>query len=88
MSGDPSSCHAPGVALTCNIDAVGKAYRLRIGVILLALAVLVALAWALPFGSRLGWILTGALALGGGFSIFEGRSGWCVARAMGFRTRL
>jgi hypothetical protein len=76
------------MALACNIDAVGKAYRFRIGVILVALAALVALAWALPFGSRLGWIVAGALGLGGGFSLFEARAGWCVARAMGFRTRV
>jgi hypothetical protein len=76
------------MALACNIDAVGKAVRLRIGLGLLAVAALVALAWALPFGSRLGWLLGGALALGGGFSIFEARAGWCVARALGFRTRV
>jgi len=76
------------MALACNIDATGKAVRLRIGLGLLAVAALVALAWALPFGSRLGWLLAGALALGGGFSIFEARAGWCLARALGFRTRV
>jgi len=78
----------PGMALTCNIDAVGKAHRLRIGLALLAVAALVALAWALPSGSWPSWVVTGALALGGAFSVFEARTGWCVARAMGFRTRI
>jgi hypothetical protein len=76
------------VALACNIDSAGKAHRFRIGLVLVAIAAVVALAWAVPFGSRLGWVVAGALGLGGGFSLFEARAGWCVVRAMGFRTRV
>src|SRR5438045_3771487 len=61
------------MALACNIDAAGKAYRFRAGLVLLAVAAVVALAWAVPSASRLGGILAGALALGGAFSLFEAR---------------
>jgi len=76
------------MALACNIDSAGKAHRFRIGLVLVAVAAVMALAWAVPFASRLGWIAAGLLALGGGFSLFEARAGWCVVRAMGFRTRV
>lgn len=32
------------------------------------------------------WVISGALILGGGFSIFEARKGWCAIRAMGLWT--
>ena len=73
--------------LTCNIDAAGKAVRFRSGLVLLVVAVVVSLAWALPTRSPLGWIVAASLALAGGFSLFEARAGWCVIRALGFRTR-
>ena len=76
------------MALACNIDSRGKAVRFRYGVVLLFLAVVLALAWALPTGSGLGWVVAGLLAAAGGFSLFEARAGWCAVRAMGFRTRL
>jgi hypothetical protein len=75
------------VGLACNIDARGKALRFRLGLILAALGALLALVWAAPTGSKLGWIVAGALLLAGGGSLFEARAGWCVVRAMGFRTR-
>ena len=75
--------------MQCNIDARGKAARLRIGIIesALALAVLAVAAITQVGGSWL-WIAGGLLAAGGAFSIFEARAGWCVVRAMGFRTRI
>ncbi|MGB1123618.1 MAG: hypothetical protein ACPG4Q_00305 [Phycisphaeraceae bacterium] len=35
-----------------------------------------------------GWVWAGvlALALFGAFGIYEARAGWCVMRAMGFKT--
>jgi hypothetical protein len=74
--------------LACNIDAEGKAVRFRSGLILLVVAVLVSLFWALPARSTFGWIVTAALAAAGAFSVFEARAGWCAIRALGFRTRL
>ena len=71
--------------MKCNIDARGKAVRLLLG-ILFALAggvVLVA-------GAGTGWGLpVGLSCIGGGaFMIFEGASGWCAVRAMGFKTKI
>ena len=72
--------------LTCNIDARGKAVRLVYGVLLLAVGVVLLFAWALPAGSAWAWVVTALCLLGGAFAVFEARAGWCVVRAMGFRT--
>jgi hypothetical protein len=74
------------VALTCNIDARGKAVRLRIGIVL-ALAGLSLLGLSL-FGGVGPWPYFVSLSLlaSGGFSIFEARAGWCVVRAIGWKT--
>ena len=74
------------MSLTCNIDARGKAARLRIGIAGLVLGVVLLLAWALPAGTTLAWVVTVGVLVGAAFSIFEARAGWCVVRAMGFRT--
>ncbi|MEM9348075.1 MAG: hypothetical protein AAGB26_15815 [Planctomycetota bacterium] len=74
--------------MQCNIDAKGKALRLIYGLIMLAVAAVVAvlmLAGVLGLGIW-GWAIVTALALFGGFGIFEARAGWCVVRAMGFKT--
>jgi hypothetical protein len=76
------------MALACNIDSAGKAARFRIGLILLGTAAAVTLIWPLRTGSAGGWLLAAALAAGGAFSVFEARAGWCVVRALGFRTRI
>src|SRR6187402_647601 len=72
------------MSLTCNIDARGKAARLRIGIGGLVLGAVLLAAWALPTGTALAWIVTGSVLLGAAFSVFEARAGWCVVRAMGF----
>ena len=74
------------MALKCNIGAAGKAARLRVGLLgvaggltlglVTAVGVLPTLAW---------WAVLGSLA-GGSFAIWEARAGWCVVRAMGFKT--
>jgi hypothetical protein len=75
------------VKLTCNIDARGKAVRFRSGMVLVAVGALLALAWAVPTGSTAGWVVAALLLFGGAVSLFEARAGWCVVRALGFRTR-
>tara|TARA_B110000444_G_scaffold224352_1_gene227478 strand:- start:15227 stop:15517 length:291 start_codon:yes stop_codon:yes gene_type:complete len=74
------------MALTCNIGAAGKVARLRTGILGVAgglgLAVLVATG-ILP---TIGWWAVAASVAGGSFSIWEARAGWCVVRAMGFKT--
>jgi len=36
----------------------------------------------------LGWLATAASFGGGAFTIWEARMGWCVVRAMGFKTKI
>lgn len=71
---------------TCNIDARGKRLRLLGGLALLALAAVLAFAWALPTGSLVAWIVSVATLLSGAFMVYEARAGWCALRAMGVKT--
>lgn len=71
----------------CNIDAKGKFVRLVWGLVMLAAAI--ALAALILLGVLDGgwsWALVGAVAAAGAFGVYEARTGWCVARAMGFKT--
>jgi hypothetical protein len=72
--------------LSCNIDSRGKLARLIYGIILVAIGVVLLVFWALRDGGILGWIVSAACLLSGAFAIFEARAGWCVMRAMGFKT--
>jgi len=71
---------------TCNIDARGKRVRLIGGVLTTLVAVVLAIATLL--GTLPLWVAFVALGtlVGGLFQIYEARAGWCVMRAMGFRT--
>ena len=72
--------------LRCNIDARGKLARLIYGVVLLILGLVGVFAWAMPSNGFWPWALSVCCLLGGAFAIFEARAGWCVVRAMGFKT--
>jgi hypothetical protein len=72
--------------LQCNIDAKGKLVRLIYGVALVLFGLLLLILWTLPTGGWFAWALTILLFLSGVFAIFESRAGWCVIRAMGFKT--
>jgi hypothetical protein len=74
--------------LQCNIDSRGKAVRLINGAIVLAIGILLAAFWAWGSHSALAWAISAACVLGGAFMLFEARAGWCVVRAMGFKTPL
>jgi uncharacterized membrane protein YccC len=76
------------MARTCNIDARGKLVRLIYGVVLVVVAVALLIVWALPGNSIWAWVVTAVFLLGGAFAIYEARAGWCVVRAMGFKTRV
>lgn len=76
------------MALTCNIDSRGKRIRLINGIIGCVIGLILLFVWAIPTGSRWAWIVTAVLLIGGGFCIFEARAGWCVVRAMGFKTKI
>ena len=71
--------------MQCNIDAKGKAVRMVYGVVLVAVAVAMMIFWA---ASMFSWMISILVALGGAFAIFESRAGWCVVRAMGWKTRI
>ena len=60
--------------------------RLIAGLIFLVSGIAAMLLWARPSGTILPWILSASFAFGGAFMLFEARAGWCVVRAMGFRT--
>ena len=71
--------------MQCNIDAKGKAVRLVIGLVTMGAGVVVlAIGGTEPLAIGTG---LGCLA-GGGFAVFEGWSGWCAVRALGFKTPL
>ncbi|MEC7720669.1 MAG: hypothetical protein VYC60_02085 [Candidatus Thermoplasmatota archaeon] len=73
--------------LECNIDARGKAYRLRLGFRLLIIGIIISVIFFLAgVKPGLAWLAPAGAIAGGAFAMFEGRTGWCVARAMGFRT--
>jgi hypothetical protein len=73
-----------GDKMTCNIDKRGRQMRALIGIILLVGALL----WHLAMPEADLWVHLVHLLVGliGVFSIFQGLVGWCVVRAMGFKT--
>jgi len=75
--------------MQCNIGAKGKAVRLRMGLLaLVGAAVLAGIILAGALEGVIWWYAVGATIFGGAFAIFEARAGWCVIRAMGFKTPL
>jgi len=75
-------------SMQCNIDQRGRRVRFINGVILLVIGGLLAGFWAVRNDSVWPWVIA-LIAIGGGlFSMFEARKGWCVIRAMGFKTKI
>lgn len=76
------------MARECNIDAKGKFVRLVGGSMSIIMGVIaVGLLYFDVVPSN--WFTissTFGLFAGGALGIYEGRSGWCVARAIGIRT--
>ncbi len=73
----------------CNIDARGKAMRMKLGIRLMIGSLLLAiLVFFEIIPSPIGWIIVGCGLLGSAFTIFESRMGWCAVRAMGFKTKI
>ncbi len=74
--------------MQCNIDAKGKSIRLISGIIVTVLSLLLLILAAVGvFNGTWPWVAGGVMLALGGFQIFEARAGWCVVRAMGFKTR-
>ena len=77
------------MAFECNIDSRGKAFRLRIGIIALAIGiVMLGIVISGILDIKYAWVVPIGIISGGLFSIFEARMGWCVVRALGFRAEL
>ena len=75
--------------LECNIDAKGKAARFLGGAAaILGSLILAALLVADVLTVGLGWYAVAGGIFGGAFAIFEARAGWCIVRAIGFKTPL
>ena len=73
--------------MECNIGSKGKFLRLVsgfLGVLVGAVAASLLYIQGTDMGAM--WLIPASLIGGGSFAIFEGWSGWCVARAMGFWT--
>ena len=74
------------MALECNIDAAGKAARLKVGIFGVTVGIGLALVTAIGILPSIAWWGVLASIAGGTFTIWEARAGWCVVRAMGFQT--
>ena len=73
----------------CNIDERGKAFRLKLGIgSLLAGVVLAVVFYLADVDWWMLWLAPAGMIGGGAFAIFEARAGWCIVRAMGFKTRI
>lgn len=75
--------------MQCNIDARGQAARLKMGLFGVAFSVVLGALILLDVLESVIWnsVLVASI-IGGLFTIFEARAGWCVIRAMGFKTRI
>jgi hypothetical protein len=71
---------------TCNIDAKGKAVRLIGGFITLLIAILLAVIILVGGLAPVWWWAVVGTLSGAAFQLYEGWSGWCALRAMGFKT--
>src|SRR4051812_25020180 len=76
-----------GMKLRCNLNSRGKAFRLRMGTLIVIGGVVAVWLWT-PAGGWVAWAVSVVALVGGAFMIFEGRTGWCALRAMGMRTRI
>ena len=73
--------------MECNIDNGGKYVRLLLGIATVLFSIpVIMLTLTGELESNIGWMVVASMWAGGLFSIYEGWSGWCVVRALGFRT--
>ena len=75
--------------LECNIDGKGQAARFLGGLAsIVGALVLATLLVTETFTFGFGWYAVVGAVAGGAFAIWEARAGWCIVRALGFRTPL
>ena len=73
--------------MQCNIDQRGRKARIVVGAMWDTIGAIIILTGVLRHQTD--YIVGGAVvSLGGLFMIFEGVKGWCVVRALGFKTRI
>lgn len=72
--------------MQCNIDARGKAVRLVAGATIEGIGFLLGALWFVGILPDWAALVAGVAIVSGLFMTFEGIAGWCVIRAMGFRT--
>ena len=78
------------MALECNIDSKGRAMRMVAGILAIlggAVTYFILTLDIIPVPESIGTLGVLAMVFGGAFAIFEAKAGWCVVRALGFRTR-
>ncbi len=76
------------MALACNIDQHGRSVRYRIGWVFLALGAVAYVGGSRLTSSSVPSLVGGVSALTGLFSLFEANRGWCLMRALGFKTKV
>ena len=75
--------------LECNIDGKGQAARFLGGLAsILGALVLAGLLATGTVSFGFGWYAVLGAVFGGAFAIWEARAGWCIVRALGFKTPL
>ena len=76
------------MARECNIDSRGRFLRLVGGSISLLMGIIAASLLLLGLVPSNWFTISSTIGLfaGGALGVYEGRSGWCVARAMGIWT--
>jgi hypothetical protein len=72
--------------MQCNIDAKGKAVRLVAGALIEGIGILLVVLWFIDILPAWAAVVGAVAALSGIFMVFEGISGWCAVRALGFKT--
>ena len=78
------------MVLECNIGSKGRAMRFIAGLLAIlggAMTYIVLQLEVIPVPDTIGVIGVMAMIAGGAFAIFEAKAGWCVVRALGFRTK-
>lgn len=72
---------------TCNIGAKGKFFRLSIGLmsIITGISLLTLLNFNLIISNEM-YVIGIFSILGGIFSVWEAKEGWCIVRAIGIKT--
>ncbi len=77
------------MAIECNIDSKGRVVRFITGIfaILAGLVLAILVSQGILTSETYVFAIIGSI-LGGLFAMWEARAGWCVVRAIGFRTPL